>query len=207
MSRIIETLDQLNALRDGAVLHSYTKGADFPTLVFVKEAADCWYTNGDERGIDSAQVAKHHLPMTLLFEPTPDPVAVEKPSEPPMAYYKNPKDGLVENGAIAVVYGESDDCIEFDGLLYDEVSASPSLRHPRHFILTNGVNFWAYYDKGGVWRFLIEDEDVEAGLITLDKHPLRGEAENGRYTDYLWIHTAGRDGKLGIFKGGQDDDE
>ncbi|MFS0885321.1 hypothetical protein [Aeromicrobium sp. 179-A 4D2 NHS] len=202
MNKTVTTLAELDALPAGSVIHHNVPDIEMAFVAF-KDEDGKWLTCGDETPENSIEFASG-LPYDVLFQPEtpappaplPEPVEVAEPKTPT---YRNPKDGLDANNAVAVVYGHSDDCIEFDGLLYDEVgNYNTDEEKPHRVSLSNGVMFDAWYDKGGVWRF-----KVIAGhnLVTLDRHEFDDE-QHDRYTDYLWIHGADGTGRLNLISGG-----
>lgn len=199
MNQTVTTIAELDAMPSGSVIHHNVPDIEQAFVAF-KDEDGLWLTCGNQTPEDSIEFV-NTLPLDILFQPEtpappaplPEPVEVAEPKTPT---YRNPKDGLDVNNAVAVVSGHSDDCLEFDGLLYDEVYHYAA--NPRRVALTNGVVFDIGGDRGGVWRItVIEGEDK----VTLDRHEY-DEEQHGRYTDYLWIHEADTSGGLDFTIGG-----
>ena len=65
---------------------------------------------------------------------------------------------------ITHVYGCSDDLVELDGAIYDEIGLS--YRNPAALVtFDNGARLIVRYDDEGVWR--IEDQSLRPGLVEI----------------------------------------
>lgn len=81
-----------------------------------------------------------------------------------------------------VIYGYSDDLIEVDGEISDELQADDGVNL---ITASDGTIASVRFDHDGIWRIWI----VVAGTgnPSVDVHPLTEDGPDGRYTDLLYI--------------------